>query len=150
MVGLMPEKVIGAAVMIATVAAPAREESTFETATSVTVQGVEVVDVVQVVGIVAGAVYFPVESMLPQPGSQCAAVVEIGVACVRNQVTSLGVVSTPVPAVNWKVSLVPTVAVNGVTVTRMPESSIIVDVAVFFVSAFAVAVMITLTLGNFV
>ena len=117
----MPVKVMVAAVTMVTVAALAREESTLEIATSVTRQGVgvvEVVDVVQVVGRVAGAVYFPVESTLPQPGSQCFEVVVMGgLSCVTNQVTSLGVASLVVPAVNWKVSLVPIVAVNGVTVT---------------------------------
>src|SRR5947199_269770 len=94
-VGLMPVKVIAAAVTMVTVAALAREESTLEIATSVTRQGVgvvEVVDVVQVVGRVAGAVYFPVESTLPQPGSQCFEVVVMGgLSCVTSQVTSLGV-----------------------------------------------------------
>src|SRR6266566_1632032 len=110
----MPVKVMVAAVTMVTVAALAREESTLEIATSVTRQGVgvvEVVDVVQVVGRVAGAVYFPVESTLPQVGSQCFAeegsAAEMLVSWVTSQLTSLGVASLVVPAVNWKVSLVP-------------------------------------------
>src|SRR2546427_9286871 len=102
----MPVKEMVAAVTMVTLAAPAREESTLEIATSVTRQGVgvvEVVDVVQVVGRVAGAVYFPVESTLPQVGSQCLEVVVTLVSCVTNQVTSLGVASLVVPAVNWEI-----------------------------------------------
>ena len=46
-------------------------------------------------------------------------------------------------ALNWKFESVGTVAVTGVSVTEMPESIVKTLVAVFFVSAAAVAVMVT-------
>jgi hypothetical protein len=109
--------------------------SSFETAITVTVA---------VLGTVAGAVYKPVASTEPQPGEQLVDVGEmlVVVACVTSQVTSLGVASLVSVAWNWKDEPVDTVAVAGVTVTRIPESKVIVAVPVFFLLAFEVAVTV--------
>src|SRR6266567_205596 len=50
---------------------------------------------------------------------------------------------------NW-VSTVASVAVAGTIVMRMPESKLMGNLPVFFLSALEVAVMVTVTLGNFV
>ena len=81
----------------------------------------------------------------PHPGEQLVAVGEItlvAVACVSNQVTSSGVASLVRVAWNWKAEPVATVAVAGVTVTRIPESRLMVAMPVFFLSALEVAVMV--------
>ena len=106
-------------------------------------------ETVAVVGTVAGAVYRPWASMLPQPGEQLVDVGETGLAvvpCASNQVTSLGVVSVVSVAVNCKFAPVATVAVVGLTLTRIPESRVIMLAPVFFLSAFEVAV--TLMVGG--
>src|SRR5258708_40177970 len=53
-------------------------------------------------------------------------------------------------AKNCCVSTVPRVAVAGVRVMRMPESKLMLNLPVFFLSALEVAVMVTRTLGNIV
>src|SRR5437879_607658 len=53
-------------------------------------------------------------------------------------------------AKNCWVSTVPKVAVAGVRVMRMPESKLMLNFPVFFLSALEVAVMVTRTLGNIV
>jgi hypothetical protein len=110
--------------------------SSFEVAITVTVA---------VLGTVVGAVYNPVVSIEPHPGEQLVAVGEmtlVAVACASSQVTSLGVASLVSVAWNWKDEPVATVAVAGVTVTRIPESRVIVAVPVFFLLAFEVAVIV--------
>ena len=119
-----------------TVAVAKRVVSSFEVAITVTVA---------VAGTVVGAVYRPVVSIEPHPGEQLVAVGEITlvvVACASSQVTSLGVVSLVSVAWNWKDDPVATVAVGGATVTRIPESKLMVAVPVFFLLAFEVAVMV--------
>src|ERR1700686_1194253 len=128
---------MGPAWTTVTVAVAKRVVSSFEVAMTVTVL---------VAGTVAGAVYKPVVSIEPHPGAQLVAVGEItlvAVACVSSQVTSLGVASFVRVAWNWKDEPVATVAVAGVTVTRIPESKLMVAVPVFFLLAFEVAVMVT-------
>ena len=119
-----------------TVAVAKRVVSSFEVAITVTVA---------VLGTVVGAVYKPVVSIEPHPGEQLVAVGEmtlVAVACASSQVTSLGVASLVSEAWNWKDEPVATVAVTGVTVTRIPESRVIVAVPVFFLLAFEVAVIV--------
>jgi len=53
-------------------------------------------------------------------------------------------------AKNCCVSTVPKVAVVGVRVMRMPESKLMLNFPVFFLSALEVAVMVTRTFGNLV
>src|SRR5260370_15252254 len=53
-------------------------------------------------------------------------------------------------AKNCCVSTVPRVAVAGVRVMRMPESKLMLNLPVFFLSALVVAVMVTRTLGAIV
>jgi len=99
-----------------------------------------------VAGTEVGAVYRPVVSIEPHPGEQLVAVGEITLvvlACASSQVTSSGVASLVRVAWNWKAEPVATVAVAGVTVTRIPESRLMVAVPVFFLLAFEVAVMVT-------
>jgi hypothetical protein len=62
---------------------------------------------------------------------------------VTSQVTLLGVVSVVSVAWNWKEEPVATVAVAGVTVTRIPESRATVALPVFFLLEFEVATMLT-------
>ena len=115
------------------VAVPKRLVSGLDVATTVTVA---------VVGTLDGAVYKPLASILPQVGEHVVAVGEIGfavVACTSSQVTSLGVVSVVSVAVNCKFAPVATVAVRGFTETRIPESSVMMLMPVFFLSALDVA-----------
>ena len=115
--------------------------SSFEVAITVTVG----VATVATTGTVAGAVYKPVVSTEPHPGEQLVAVGEmtlVAVACVSNHVTSLGVLSLVRVALNWNDEPVATVAVAGTTVTRIPESRLMVAVPVFFLLALEVAVMV--------
>src|SRR4029077_17775200 len=51
-------------------------------------------------------------------------------------------------AKNCCVEPVPRVAVKGESVIRMPESKVMLNVPVFFLSALDVAVMVTMTLGG--
>ena len=62
---------------------------------------------------------------------------------MTSQVTSLGIGSVVSVAWNWKEEPVATVAVAGVTVTRIPESRATVAVPVFFLLEFEVATMLT-------
>ena len=63
-----------------------------------------------------------------------------------DQVTFVG--ESPVTAAtNGKVSPVPIVAVGGLTVMRIPESKVITADALFFLSAFEVAVMLIVGTG---
>src|ERR1700737_2057015 len=84
--------------------------------------------------------------MLPPPGVHVAAcgsgVVEVDACCVTSQVTSLGVLSFCWPAMNCCDSRVGTLAVDGVTVMRIPESMPIFAVPVFVLSALEVAVRV--------
>ena len=127
---------IGPACTTVTVAVAKRVVSSLEVAITVTVA---------VLGTVPGAVYKPAASIAPHPGEQLVAVGEITlvvVACMTSQVTSLGVASLVSVAWNWKDEPVATVAVEGVTVTRIPESKATVAVPVFFLLALEVAVMV--------
>ena len=69
-------------------------------------------------------------------------VVDVDTCWVTSQVTSFGVASLVCPAMNCCDSLVGTLAVDGVTVMRIPESIAIVAVPVLFLSAFEVAVRV--------
>jgi hypothetical protein len=120
------------------VAEAKRVVSVLETATTVTE-----VDV----GNEVGAVYVPVVSMLPHPGLQEAEAPLTVVACVTSQVTPA--VSLTSEAKNCKCSgrMLPEpaaiVAVAGTTPdTRMPESSVMVAVPLFFEFAADVAVKV--------
>src|ERR1700722_18507716 len=132
---------MGPAWTTVTVAVAKRVVSSFEVAINVTVGVVTVATT----GTVAGAVYKPVVSIEPHPGEQLVAVGEkklVVLACASSQVTSSGVASLVRVAWNWKAEPVATVAVAGVTVTRIPESRLMVAVPVFFLSALEVAVIV--------
>jgi hypothetical protein len=121
-----------------TVAEANRVVSVFETATTVT-------DVA--VGKEVGAVYVPLASMLPQPGLQDAEEPLMVVACVTSQVTPPVSLTSDAKKVKCSGVMLPEpaaiVAVAGVTPdTRMPESSVMVAVPVFFEFAPDVAVKI--------
>src|SRR6266567_8251982 len=71
---------------------------------------------------------------------------------VTPQVSWSGEMTLPVKSAarnNW-VAPVASVAVAGIVVMRMPESKLMGNLPVFFLSALEVAVMVTVTLGNFV
>lgn len=115
-----------------------RVVSVLETATTVTE-----VDV----GKEVGAVYKPFASMLPHPGLQDAEAPLIVVACVTSQVTPAVSLTNDAEKVKCSGVMLPEpaaiVAVAGVTAdTRMPESSVMVAVPLFFEFAADVAVKV--------
>jgi hypothetical protein len=121
-----------------TVAEANRVVSVFETATTVTDAAV---------GKVVGAVYKPFASMLPHPGLQDAEEPLMVVACVTTQVTPAVSLTSDAKKVKCSGRMLPEpaaiVAVAGMTAdTRMPESSVMVAVPVFFEFAADVAVRV--------
>src|SRR5229473_4799586 len=87
------------------------------------------------------------------------------VAVPQDTLSIFAVTSKVTPQVSWSggttlplrsftrnswVSPVASVAVAGIMAIRMPESKLMLNLPVFFLSALAVAVMVTVTLGNIV
>src|SRR5712692_5066452 len=92
------------------------------------------------------------EPQLLLPVLQSALLVLAVTSKVTPQVSWSGDMTVPFTSTarNGCVAVVARVAVAGTRRTRMPESKMMLNVPVFFLSALAVAVMVTRTLGSLV